>query len=244
MSQTQRALTILLGGGLLAVGVSACETTQEESARIAKHVKAASAAQALRVGAIDKSVQVSDLTLLRSSEKDAVVVHLTNASGAAKGGAPLLLEVQEAGGKVLYTNSTGGLEPALQRLPSLRPHASLWWVDDQVTLSGKPTHVHVQVGSSSKSAATGGVPSIAVSGVHLSRQDGFQTLSGVLANHSAQAQGKVAVFAVGLSGGRVRCAGRAIVTSLPAHAGGVSFQIFLVGNPAGTSIQTTAVSVV
>ena len=242
-----RTLMALLGGGLLAVSVSACETTQEESARIGKQAKAAAVAQTLRLGAIDKSVQVSDVTLLRSSEKDAVVVHLTNASGAAKGGAPLLVEVEEAGGKVLYANSTGGLEPALQRLPSLGPHATLWWVDDQVAFSGKPAHLRVRVGSSGNAGsatAAAGASSISVSGVHLSQQDGLQAASGVLANNSGQAQGKVVVFVVGLAGGRVRSAGRAIVTSLPAHARAVPFQIFLVGNPAGTSIQATAAPVV
>ena len=114
MPPAARTLMALLGGGLLAVSVSACESTQEESARIGRQAKTVAAAQNLHVGAIDRSVRVSDVTLLQGSEKDAVVVHLTNTSDAAKQGAPLLLEVHDAGGKVLYTNSTGGLEPALQ----------------------------------------------------------------------------------------------------------------------------------
>lgn len=246
MPPTARALMALLGGGLLAVSVSACESTQEESANIGKNAKAVAVAQNLRIGAIDRSVRVSGVTLLQGSEKDAVVVHLTNTSGAAKGGGPLLLEVHDAGGKVLYTNSTGGLEPALQRMPSLPAHATLWWVDDQVTLSGKPAHVSVRVGSSGKagaSAAGTGASSISLSGVHVSRQNWLEVLSGVLANRSAAPQGKVAVFGVGLSGGRVRAAGRAIVPSLAAHASGVPFQIFLVGDPAGASIQTAAAPV-
>jgi hypothetical protein len=241
-----RTLMALLGGALLAVSASACETTQQESARIGRQAKAVAVAQSLRVGAIDRSVRVSDVTLLQGSEKDAVVVHLTNTSGAAKQGAPLLLEVHDAGGKVLYTNSTGGLEPALQRLPALPAHATLWWVDDQVTLSGKPAHVSVRVGSSGKagaSASTADASSIALSGVHVSQQNGGEVLSGVIANRSAAPLGKVAVFAAGLAGGRVRAAGRAIVSSLAAHASGVPFQIFLVGNSAGTSMQTTAVPV-
>lgn len=244
MPPAARTLMALLGGGLLAVSVSACESTQEESARIGRQAKTVAAAQNLHVGAIDRSVRVSDVTLLQGSEKDAVAVHLTNTSGAAKQGAPLLLEVHDAGGKALYTNSTGGLEPALQRLPSLPAHATLWWVDDQVTLSGKPARVGVRVGSSGKaSASAAGTGAISLSGVHVSQQNGLEVLSGVIANRSATPQGKVAVFAVGLAGGRVRAAGRAIVSSLAAHASGVPFQIFLVGNPAGTSIQATAVPV-
>lgn len=243
MPPAARTLMALLGGGLLAVSVSACESTQEESAYIGRHAKAVAVAQNLHVARIDRSVQVSDVTLLQSSEKDAVVVHLTNTSGAAKQGAPLLLEVHDAGGKVLYTNSTGGLEPALRRLPSLPAHTTLWWVDDQVTFSGKPAHVGVRVGSAGKGAAGAGASSISLSGVHVSQQNGLEVLSGVIANRSAAPQGKVAVFAVGLAGGRVRAAGRAIVSSLAAHASGVPFQIFLVGNPAGTSIQATAAPV-
>jgi len=246
MPPAARTLMALLGGGLLAASLSACESTQEESAYIGKHAKTVAAAQNLHVGAIDRSVRVSDVTLLRSSEKDAVIVHLTNTSGAAKGGAPLLVEVHDAAGKAIYTNSTGGLEPALQRLPSLPAHASLWWVDDQVTLSGKPAHVGVRVGSSGKasvSAAGAGTSSISISGLHVSQQGALEAAGGVLANRSAKSLGKVAVFAVSLSGGRVRAAGRAIVSSLAAHASGVPFQIFLVGNPAGTSMQATAAPV-
>lgn len=240
-----QSLMALMGGGLLTVGVCACESTQEESARIGRQAKATAAAQTLHLGKVDKHVHVADATLLRSAERDAVAVRLTNSSSVAKGGSPLLLEVQEADGKVLYTNATGGLEGALQRLPSLGPHASLWWVDDQVTVAGKPANVRVRVGSSAKAgaAALASTPSISVSGVHLSQQDGLPSVSGVLANPSGRSQGKVAVFAVGLAGGRVRAAGRAIVSALPPHASGVPFQIFLVGNPAGTRIQATAAPV-
>lgn len=244
MPPAGRTLMALLGSGLLAMSVSACESTQEESARIGRQAKAVAVAQSLRVRAIDRSVRVSDVTLLQGSEKDAVVVHLTNTSGVAKQGAPLLLEVHDAGGKLLYTNSTGGLEPALQRLPSLPAHATLWWVDDQVTFSGKPVRVGVRIGSSGKAGASAAsTGAISLSGVHVSQQNGLEVLSGVIANRSATPQGKVAVFAVGLADGRVRAAGRAIVPSLAAHAGGVPFQIFLVGNLAGTSIQATAAPV-
>lgn len=241
-----QSLMALMGGGLLTIGVCACESTQEESALIGGQAKASAAAQTLHLGKVDRRVHVADATLLRSTERDAVAVRLTNSSSVAKGGGPLLLEVQEADGKVLYTNATGGLEGALQRLPSLGPHASLWWVDDQVTLAGEPAHVRVRIGSSAKAggaAALAGTHSISVSGVHLSQQDGLSSVSGLLANPSGRSQGKVAVFAVGLTGGRVRAAGRAIVAALAPHASGVPFQIFLVGNPAGTSIQATAAPV-
>ena len=102
----------------------------------------------------------------------------------------------------------------------------------------------MRVGSSAKASAdAAGTGAISLSGVHVSQQNGLEVLSGLIANRSATPQGKVAVFAVGLAGGRVRAAGRAIVSSLAAHASGVPFQIFLVGNPAGTSIQATAAPV-
>jgi hypothetical protein len=52
----------------------------------------------------------------------------------------------------------------------------------------------------------------------------------------------VPVFAVAVRGGRVVAAGRAVVSVLPGHPGAsVPFQIFLVGNPAGATIELTAV---
>lgn len=234
-----RTIVWLLGGGLLAIGASACESTQSESAEIAKHAKAAAKQELLRLGAVSKDVRVSDVTLLRSTEKDAVAVKLTNTSGHAIADAPILVEVLGGDGKALYTNATGGLEPALQHIPVLAGHASEWWVDDQVIFNGKPGKVSVRVGSAG--ASTSATPaSMSVSGVRLGQQDGLQVLSGSLANTSGRSLKGATVFAVGIAGGRVKAAGRAIVSSVRAGASAVPFQIFLVGSPAGAAFTTRA----
>lgn len=234
-----RTIVWLVGGGLLAIGASACESTQSESAEIAKHAKAAAKQQMLHLGAPSRDVHVSDVTLLKGSEKDAVAAKLTNVSGHAIAGAPILLEVLGANGKALYTNATGGLEPALQRTPALAGHASGWWVDDQVLFKSKPGRVIVRVGSAGTSTSAAPA-SISISGVRLGQQDGLQVLSGSLANASARALKGATVFAVGIDGGRVQAAGRAVVSPLPGHAKGTPFQIFLVGSPAGAAFTTSA----
>lgn len=234
-----RTIVWLLGGGLLAIGASACESTQSESAEIAKHAKAAAKQQMLQLGALSRDVRVADVTLLQGSEKDAVAAKLTNVSGHPIAGAPILVEVLGGDGKALYTNATGGLERALQRTPVLAAHASGWWVDDQVLFKSKPGRVIVRVGSAG--ASTSAAPaSISLSGVRLGQQDGLQVLSGSLANTSTRSLKGATVFAVGVDGGRVQAAGRAVVSPLPGHASGTPFQIFLVGSPAGAAFTTSA----
>jgi hypothetical protein len=236
---SSRTIVWLLGGGLLAIGASACESTQSESAEVAKHAKAAAKQQMLHLGAVSRDVHVSDVTLLRSAEKDAVAAKLTNTSRHAIADAPILVEVLGGDRKALYTNATGGLEPALQHIPLLAGHASEWWVDDQVVLDGKPQRVSVRVGSARKSI-TGAPRSISVNGVHLGEQDGLWVLSGSLSTTTARSLRGVSVFAVGIAGGRVKAAGRAIISSVHADASGVPFQIFLVGSSAGVTFTTSA----
>jgi hypothetical protein len=154
----------------------------------------------------------------------------------------VLVEVTGAHGKVSYSNETGGLEASLQRMALLRPGRSEWWVDDQVLSSQTATGVKVRVGTGSTPRAGATPPELSTSRPQVAEQGGVSVLSASLVNHSAKAQGKVPVFAVAVRGGRVLAAGRAVVGVLPGRPGAsVPFQIFLVGNPAGATLELTAV---
>jgi hypothetical protein len=224
------------------VTVSACESSEQESARIGREGKqlAASAPGALKLGAVNHGVRVSDVTLLSGSGRAAVAVRLTGTAPRPQANVPVLVNVTGTGGKSLYSNETGGVEASLQRVSVLRPHQGEWWVDDQVLTSQSATGVKVRVGTGtelrSDSAAT-----VQTSGARLGEQAGLSVVNGNVLDRSATIATKVLVFAVALRGGHVVAAGRAVVNTPPGRSGASApFQIFLVGSAAGASIELTA----
>lgn len=223
--------------------LSACESTQQESEKIGREGKQLAAGQgSLKLGAVNRGVRVSDVTLLSSAGRTAVAARLTGTATRPQREVPVLVEVTGAHGKVAYSNETGGLEASLQRMALLRPGQGEWWVDDQVLSSHSATGVKVRVGSGSTPRAASAPPMLSTTTPHLAEQGGLSVLSASVVNHSAKAQAKVPVFAVAVRGGRVVAAGRAVVSVLPGHRGAsVPVQIFLVGNPAGASIELTVV---
>jgi hypothetical protein len=233
----KRALMVA-GCGVLTVAVSACESTEQESAKIGCEGRQLVAGSGnLKLGAANHSVRVSDVTLLASSGRTAVAVRLTGTSTSPQTDVPILVEVSGAGAKQLYTNATGGLEVSLQQLALLRPHEPAWWVNDQVLTSQSATGVKVRVGAGKVPRTSLTLPTLTVNGVHLAQQAGLSVLGGNLLNRSSNAASKVPVYAVALAGKRVVAAGRAVVSALPRSSS--SFQIFLVGNPAGARVELT-----
>lgn len=236
-ARMRRALA-LAGCSVLSVGLSACESTEQESAKLNREGQQLASSQGgLKLGAVNHSVHASDVTLLSSGGRTAVAVKLHASSTQAE--VPLLVTVTGVANKVLYTNSAAGTEPSLQQMASLRAGQDSWWVDDQVLTSQTATHARVRVGTGKK-VKSSAVPQIAISAVRLGQASGQPTLSGKLVNHSATSQAKLPVFAVALRGGKIVAAGRAVIESLPAHSSApVAFQIFLVGNPAGATTKLT-----
>jgi hypothetical protein len=234
---------VVVGCGVLAVSASACESTEDESAKIGREGSAAvTSASTFKLGAANHSVRVSDATLLSSDGRTAVAVKLTSTSPRPQLDVPVLVDVTGAGHKVVYSNATSGAVALLQRIALLRPHQSAWWVDDQVLGAGAATGVKVSVGTGRHGGGSASTASVSTTGAHVGQQSGLSALSGELVNHSGKAQGKVAVFAVALRGGKIVAAGRAVVASLAAHASATApFQIFFVGNPAGAKIELTAI---
>jgi hypothetical protein len=237
---TLRRGLLVLSCGLLAGTATACQSTEQESARIARHSSRAYATPtALKLGASSRSVRASSVTLLRSEGRLAVAAKLTNASARSELAVPILLTVLGRDGKSIYTNSTGGLEASLQHLALMRAHQSAWWVDDQVLSTQPAVSARVRVGGGRPSRGTPAAP--AVSSVQLGSQAGIATVSGRLVNRSRGGAGRLPVFAVALRGGRVVAAGRAVVAALPAGVGASTpFQIVLVGSPVGAKIELTA----
>jgi hypothetical protein len=221
----KRALA-LAGCGVLTVSLSACQSTQQESAKIGREGRQlVAAAGNLRLGAVNHSVRASE-------------VRLSSSSSAPQAAIPVLVEVSGAGAKQLYTNATGGLETSLQQMSQLTPHGQAWWVDDQVLTSQSASGVRVRVGSGRVPRTSFSPSTLTSTGLHLAQQAGLSVLAGELVNHTAKALGKVPVYAVALAGRRVVAAGRAVVGA-PSRSTS-PFQIFLVGNPAGARLELSA----
>jgi hypothetical protein len=237
-----RYVLTLLGCGALTVLLSACESTEQESAKIGLQSNhSALDSGTVHIGAVNHEVKVSNVTLLGEAGRRAVALRLTGTSSHPQIEVPVLVDVVSHSGRSLYTNDTAGLESALQRMPLLRPGKGEWWVDDQVLTSESPAAVHVRIGSGGRTAHP--LPEVSASVVEVGEQGGSSVITGRLVNRSGVPARKVLVFAVGVQAGKVSAAGRAQV---PLVAGGsatkpafAQFQIFLVGSAPRSTIQLT-----
>jgi hypothetical protein len=229
---------VVVACGALTVTLGACESTESESAKIEREAVKARESEpgALKLGVANKSVRVSNATLLSSGGRKAIAVELTSSSSRDQRELPVLVEVTAPGGKIAYTNEAG-VEPALQHISLLRSHESAWWVDDQVLANQTTRSLRVRVGSGAQPSHKA-QPRLSATVTHA----GSSSLSGVLVNHSRVAQKKVPVFVVALRAGKVVAAGRAIVATLAGHPGASApFQATLVGSATGAKIELTAV---
>jgi hypothetical protein len=248
-----RSLLALAALGALALTLSACESTESESARLGREgAKLIASAGTVGTGGTDPDIRVGQVALVQGSGRTAAAVQLTNIGAGAQLGVPVLIDVRSSQGASLYRNDIQGLEPSLQQMPLLPAHASGWWVDDQVLASGTPSSVKVRVGAAKVSSpkATAAEPSspspsssgVQVSGISIGSEGiAGPYLTGSVVNHSGVAQHNMPIFAVALRGGRVVAAGRALVPNLlvSGHGSQTSFRIYLVGSPAGARIELT-----
>jgi hypothetical protein len=241
------ALLTVVALGAMAFTLSACESTESESARLGREgAKLIASAGTLGTGGSNPDVHVGQVALVQGSGRTAAAVQLTNTSPGAQLDVPVLIDVRNPQGASVYRNDIEGLEPSLQQMALLPAHASEWWVDDQVLASGTPSSVKVRVGaaklSAGKAAFAGASSGVQVSGVTLGTQELVGPyLQATAINHSGVTQHNMPVFAVALRGTRVVAAGRALVPSLAASGAGshASFRLYLVGSTAGARIELT-----
>jgi hypothetical protein len=237
-----KRIVVVAGFAILTTALSACQSTEQESARIARQSKQqTSTSSELRLGGRNHAVRVSHVTLLDREGRLAVAAQLTSTAARPQRDIPILVTIAGRGGKTLYSNAAGGIEPALQRIALLEAHQSAWWVDDQVLLAGAPTRTDVKVGAAGKVRVVA-TATPATRAVHTVSQAGIATIAATLVNRSTKPLSKVAVFGVALRGGRVVAAGRAAVAALAGRVGASTpFQIVLIGDPSGAKIELTAV---
>lgn len=220
--------------------LAGCESTQDKSERLRKQAKRfVNKEKGVVVTRLNPQVQVTDTTVMHDANGTAVVAELRNRSAKAMAGVPVSIDVKSGADKSLFRNDTPGLEPALTSVAVLPPREKLFWVNDQVPLSGTPKEVDVKVGPA-RGRAPARPPELAVSRPKL-QDDPTSGLAavGFVKNESKLLQTKVTVFCVARKGGRVVAAGRSGIQRIkPGRRG--RYKVFFIGNPRGGRLEAWA----
>lgn len=242
---TGRDAPALVVAGLLAAGLTACESTQAQSARLAKQGEKAAVVGTVSAGAQNPDVKVGGTTLLRSELGTAAVVELTNTGPADQAAVPIQLDVTDAEGASIYKNDTDGLQPSLQQLALLRRGEPVFWVNDQVTAPTPARKVDVDVGRPA-APAPAEVPEIRLTGTRLDEDESGPLATGIVKNLSKVTQVNMPIYGVVRRGGKVVAAGRALVEKLgpEPQKRPVRFSIFFIGDPSGGTLDVRPVPTV
>jgi hypothetical protein len=228
-----------LGGAVVALLLAGCETTEQESARIAKGLGHQTAdATVTQIGSTNHAVRVLKSALVSSASGTAAALELTNTSATAQADIPILITATDAAGKAVYTNDTVGTSSPSGELSLLPARASAWWVDPNVLPSGgTPVHIIARIG---KAGTVAPVSSATLSASRLKIGSNFigPLIGGTVVNGSAASQTQIAIYAVALSDGHVVAAGQGALPTLGAHASS-PFQVAVFGRPKGATAAVT-----
>ncbi|MFN8160920.1 MAG: hypothetical protein U0R52_07760 [Solirubrobacterales bacterium] len=225
-------------GAILAF--AACQSTQDRSAELAKQGSTVlEKEQGLKVTQRSADVKVVSSTVLSDVNGSAVVLGLRNDSSQTLTDVPIQVKVLDAKGRVVYTNTTPGLEPNLTSMPIVPPGDS-YWVNDQVLATGKPKTVKAEVGAGG-STLSGELPDIEVGPPKL-EQDPVSGLDvrGTVVNKTGKEQGPLLLFAVAKQGSKVVAAGRGGIDHLKPSTKALHYTIFFIGDPKGAKVDVTS----
>jgi len=234
----RRCLCAAAAGLAAALGLAACESNIDRSAKIAAQGHHAITDTQVKVGAVNRGVHVVSTSLVRGDGGAQAVAVRLRADGGAQAAVPVSLTVKGAGGATAYTNGLAGIQPSLQQIALVMPGRDVWWVDDQVSGATGAGSIHVRLGAG---RLVRRVPDVTASAVHMTGDSSGRYLTGTLINRSGVAQADLPLFAVALRGGRVVAAGRAIIGRLAATPSPVrnAFSLYFVGAPGDAQIDVT-----
>ena len=236
-----RAVLLVSMAALAALSLSACESTQTKSARLEKTGRNQAKLTTLKTGAANSAVKVLSTAVLHSANGNAAVVQLRNTGPADEVNVPLLIQVKDPRGTVVYKNDIAGLQPSLQQMAYLAKGQTAYWVNDQVLAVDPPKGVDVTV-SAAASAPVIDVPKITLSPAKLDHDTTGAYATGEVKNLSKIPQLNLPIFAVAHKGSTIVAAGRAIIERLdPAPTKKpVLFKIYFIGDPRGAALELTA----
>lgn len=232
-------LTLALA--VLAVSVlTACESTQDKARKLQEQGAALVASQKpLTIDQPSKEVKVLNTTLLGDENGDAIVVEVQNTSKETLINVPILVELRDAKGNMIFKNDTFGIEPSLNHIPVLKPGETFDWVNDQLAPSGEPKSAKVTVGVTTEKPPAQ-LPEIEVEPPTLNNNPLGAEAEGKVTNKSQIDQRKLVLFAVARSGGKVVAAGRGQLKALKVGARPGKYNIFFIGDPAGGEVTVKA----
>jgi hypothetical protein len=232
-------LAVLAGSVTLSL-LAGCETTQQQSARIEKRLGHQTAvALTTHLGATNPNIKIDRLQLIRSHAGTAAAIELTNTSADAQAGIPIVISVDDAAGKQVYTNDTVGTSSPTGELSLLAGHATAWWVDANILASGgQPATLTVKIGTPQLRAPAQSSP---LTASDLAGGSNFigPLISGTLVSGSSTVQSQVTLYAIALQGSRVVAAGQSLVPEIAAHAR-APFQVGVYGTVKGAALVVTA----
>jgi hypothetical protein len=234
VSRRPLGVATLCGVLLMAVApllLSACESTQSKSERLAREGKGVSlAGKGLVIKEKSKDVEVVSTDVLQDRNGAAVVVVLRNTSKRTLAQVPVAIDVRGNDGKSLFRNDAPGLEPTLVKAPLIRSGQRLLWVNDQIDVARRPSKVEAEVGAAT-AGAPHNVPRIELTRPRLESDPvSGVAATGFAANRSKVEQRKLVLFAVARRGDRVVAAGRGQIPRLKPGKR-ARYQIFFIGNP-------------
>ena len=217
-----------------AVGLSACQSTQDKAAEARAAGQALVKAQKpLTIPKPSKDVRVVSTTVLSDANGGAVAVEVENTGKQTLVGVPILLDVKDAGGKTIFKNDTYGTEFALNHVPLMRPGETVTWVNDQILAAGTPKTAKVTLGQPDATDPAS-IPEIAVSPPRIEQDSSGVLVRGTMTNKSKLDQTKLTLFAVARQGSTIVAAGRGGYKNLRANAPKPgNYNIFFIGNPTG-----------
>lgn len=230
-------LAVALAG--VALVVSGCESTQDKSAKIAAELGPVKQEKGLTITKQSTDVKVVSTELLSDQNGSAVVVRLRNESAQDLVGVPIALDVLDAKGKSVYTNTIPGIEPALAAVPFIPAGGETEWVHDQVLAAGKPARVDVKVGEGGE-PFSGAQPRISVSEPKLEGDPYSGILAGGEVEYSSgEDLERLLLYAIATKGGQIVAAGRGAIEPFKPKPKPFPYNIYFIGDPSGAEIEIT-----
>lgn len=221
-----------------AMTLAACESTQEESARLAAGAPDVLNQKGIKVTKSNRDVEVGDAVVLGADGSFAVAVPLSNRTRKPLAKLPISVEVTDASGKRVFANDSPGLARGLADVPVLDAGEEIVWVNDQVLATGKPAKAIAIVGAP-EAGKVRELPELVLSNQRLEDDAGTPVATASVENRSKIDQRQLVVFAVARRAGEIVAAGRAVVPRLRARRKR-KFTIFLIGDPKGAKLELAA----